>query len=128
MKKVFTLLVALIVFSAVFAQQNTQYYNRSYNNWNTPTDNRNYNDNNGYYNDRPDHGVVITNDNSQYQHEDRRYNDNYRRAEMDHINRDYDRRINEYRNNRRLNAYDRDRYIESTERERGEKLRAFGGG
>lgn len=47
---------------------------------------------------------------------------------MERINRDYDRRINDFRNNRRLNAYERDHYMERTERERGEKLKAFGGG
>src|SRR3954471_7602234 len=105
MKKIFTMLVALLAFSAVFAQYNPQYNNRSDNNWNTPADNRHYNnDNDGYYNDRPDHGVVITNDNNRYQHgdkryDDRRYNDNYRHEEMDRINHDYDRRINDYRNN-----------------------------
>ncbi len=129
MKKIFTLLVALVAFSTVFAQHNPQDNRRSSNDWNTPTDNRHYNnDNDGYYNDRQDHAVVITNDHNRYQPDNRRYDDNNRRAEIEHINRDYDRRINDYRNNRRLNAYDRDRYIQRTERERSEKLKAFGGG
>src|SRR3954451_21639750 len=110
MKKIFTLLVALVAFSAVFAQNNTPYYNRSSSNWNKQSDNRRY-DNNDHYNDRPDHAVVITNDN-RYHPDNHKHDDNYRRAEMERINRDYDRRINDYHNDRRLNAYDRDRYIQ----------------
>jgi len=126
MKKIFTLLVALVAFSAVFAQNNTSYYNRSSNNWNKQPDSRGY-DNNGYHNDRPDHAVVITNDN-RYQPDNHKYDDNYRRAEIDRINHDYDRRINDYRNNRRLNVYERDRYIQMAQKEKNDKLKAFGGG
>jgi len=127
MKKIFTLLVALVTFSAVFAQHNYPYNNGRQDNWNNQTDNRNYS-NGGYYGDRPDHGIVITNDNGRYQSDDYRYHDNSRRAEIDRINRDYDRRINDYRNNRKLNAYDRDRYIRMAQREKSNKLKAFGGG
>src|SRR3954449_12375135 len=99
MKRIFTLLIALATFSGVFAQCNMPDYDRSSNNWNRSSDNRHYNDNanDGYYNDRSDHGVVITNDNNRYQKNDR-HNDYDRRAEADRINRDYDRRINDYRN------------------------------
>jgi hypothetical protein len=127
MKKFFTLLIALTAFSAVFAQSKMSYNNHSSNNWNTPVDNRIYNDNDGYYNDRPDHAIVITNDNKRYQ-KNNHYNDYDRRAEVERINRDYDRRINDYRNNRRLNAYERNRSIQMAEKERSDKLKAFGGG
>jgi hypothetical protein len=127
MKKIFTLLVALVAFSVVFAQHNTPYNNGSSNKWNMQSDNRRY-DNNDYYNDRPDHAVVITNDNNRYQPDDHKYDDNYRRAEIERINRDYDRRINDYHNNRILSAYERDRYIRMAQKERNDKLKAFGGG
>ena len=111
MKRIFTLLIALATFSGVFAQRNMPDYDHSSNNWNAPTDNRHYNDNDGYYNDRSDHAIIISNDNNRYQHNDH-YNDYDRRAEVDRINRDYDRRINDYRKNRRLNACERERNIQ----------------
>ena len=127
MKRLFTLLIALATFSGVFAQRNMSNYDHSSNNWNTPTDNRHYNDNDGYYNDQTDHAIVITNDNNRYQQHGY-YNDYDRRAEAERINRDYDRQINDYRNNRRLNTYERERNIQRMERERSNKLKAFGGG
>ena len=126
MKKIFTLFIALISFSVLFAQRNSSYNNYPSNNWNT-TDKRHYNDrNDDYYNNRTDHAVVIRDD--RYQHNDCNYNDNYRRKQMENINRDYDRRINDYRYNRKMNAYERQRQIEILQRERNDKLKAFGGG
>ena len=125
MKKIFTLFITLVAFSAVFAQRNTSYNSHSSNGWNTPTDNRHYND--GYNNDRPDHAVVIIQNDRRYKQNDH-YNNNDRRAEIERINREYNRQINEYRNNRRLGAYERERNIQRIERERNDKVKAFGGG
>jgi len=47
---------------------------------------------------------------------------------MDRVNRDYDRRINDYRNDCSLSSYDRDRRINETERERKEKTASFAKG
>src|SRR5690349_4404410 len=127
MKRIFTLLIALATFSSVFAQRNMPDYDHVSNNWNTPSDNRHYNDNDGYYNDRSDHAIIISNDNNRYQHKDH-YNDYDRHAEVERINRDYDWRINDYRKNRRLNAYERERNIQRIEKERSDKLKVFGGG
>ena len=127
MKKIFTLFIALITFSSLFAQRGSSCNNYPSNNWNTQSDNRHYNDNRGY-NNYPDHGVVFTNGNDWYGHDNGYRNDDERRAAMDRLNRDYDRRINDYRNNHRLNTYERERQIEVLQRERNDKLKAFGGG
>lgn len=119
MKKIFTLLVALIAFSATFAQRNTSNDHYTYDSRNVRTNNN--------YNPNQDHAIIIKSDNNQYRYNDRNY-DNNRRAEIERINRDYDRRINDYRNNRRMNAYERERNIARMEKERNDKLKAFGGG
>ena len=127
MKKMFTLFIALAAFCSVFAQRNVPDYDHSSKNWNIPSDNRHYNDNNGHYNDHSDHAIIITKDNNRYQQNDR-YHDYDRRAEIDRVNRDYDSRITDYRNNRRISAYERERNIQRIEKERSDKLKAFGGG
>lgn len=50
MKKMFTLLMSLMVFSALFAQYNKPYDNRKYDNHNAPYNNGGYSNNNGNYN------------------------------------------------------------------------------
>lgn len=42
------------------------------------------------------------------------------------MNKDYDRRIDGYRNDRSLNWYERDRRINQAEQERKQKAKAFG--
>jgi hypothetical protein len=56
-------------------------------------------------------------------------NDDYKRqADYDRMNREYDSRIDGYRNDRRLNKYERDRRIQQAEQERQQKAKAFGTG
>ena len=56
-------------------------------------------------------------------------NDDYKRqAEYDRMNREYDSRIDGFRNDRRLNRYERDRRIQQAEQERQQKVKAFGTG
>jgi len=72
---------------------------------------------------------------AQYHLNDYAYNSNHgqnvdrnRQAEYDRINRQYDQRINGYRNDRSISAHDRDRRIHDVELERQQSLRSFGGG
>ena len=56
-------------------------------------------------------------------------NDDYKRqADYDRMNREYDSRIDGYRNDRRLNKHERDRRIQQAEQERQQKAKAFGTG
>jgi hypothetical protein len=57
-----------------------------------------------------------------------RYDDRRRQEEIDRLNYDHDRRINDYRNDRSLNVYERNRRIDYAERERQGKLKSFVGG
>lgn len=48
-----------------------------------------------------------------------------RQQEVDRINRDYDRRVDDYRKDRSLSPYERDRRIAQAEQERKEKTNSF---
>jgi hypothetical protein len=58
----------------------------------------------------------------------RRFDDNRRQQEYHRMNRDYDRRIDQYRRDRRMSRYERDRQIQQAEYERQQRNRSFGTG
>ncbi len=153
MKKMFTLFMALVTFSALFAQYDKPFDNRGNDNRNASRNDHFYNNNgddnrnndsrwnkgsggfdntdarmhNDDPNFRPDRAIDM------HRNDDRgrgfdRMNDRDRRAEMDRINHDYDRRIDDYRNNRGINNWERNREIDRLKRERAAKLKSFGGG
>lgn len=63
---------------------------------------------------------------NRYDNKDRR-RDIERQREMERINRDYDRRVYDYRHNRSMSCYERDRRIAQMERERQARLKSFTG-
>ncbi len=117
MKKIFTLILVAtgLTFAASAQNRNDRYNDQDRYQVDQQNDYRNYND---------------RNQSKDYGYNDRRNrNDDYRRqAEYDRMNRDYDRRIDGYRNDRRLNRYERNRRIQEAEWERQEKAKAFGKG
>lgn len=121
MKAIFTLLLTVGSLTSVLAQshrddrQQNNDYNRSVvSNHNTYQQPRGYHD--------PSNTTVWNNHNEQY------HSDRERQQQVDQINHDYDRRINEYRNNRSMNNYERNRRINQLENERKSKLKSFAGG
>lgn len=116
MKKIFALLITMGSLTTVFAQDRDHDRDKDRSFGRTETvryDNRQP----GYGQDRNSYG---------YPSNDR--NDRARQEELDRLNRDYDRRINDYRNDRNLSAYERDRRIQEAERERKEKAGSFAKG
>ncbi len=122
MKKIIVLLIAVTSFTVSFAQQG---YNRNQkNNHNQP----------GYENRKPndqysqnyskDYGYKDFDHN----YNDRNYNQRNQQADIDRVNRDYDRRIYTYRNDHSINRYQRDRMIRQAEMERSQKISSFAGG
>lgn len=152
MKKIIAFAVGLFSVTAIFAQSrnhNDRYgnYNESGNvvlgrNQDSHHNGYGYDSNNGYGSHngyrssnayRSNNGYNSQNGHYNYnnypsQRRDNRYNDQRRREEMDRINGDYDRRIDEYRRDRSINTYERDRRIQQAQRERSEKLKSFAGG
>jgi hypothetical protein len=117
MKKLMALVLSMMSLSVVFAQshsgRNNQYNNRQSSRDVVLNSRDGYSSNNRY-----DNTVSYNNGRD----EDRR------RQESDRINREYDSRINDYRNDRSINARERDYRINQAENERKEKLRSFTGG
>ena len=115
MKKLIVILIAAISFSAVSAQsrdnshymqdrrQVTQRDNHNYNNANRSNDYA-YNNNNQWKNDRD------------------------RQNAYDRMNKQYDQKINGYRNDRSLGANERDRRIREAGQERQQQSKSFGTG
>lgn len=115
MKKLIIILIAAVSFNAASAQSRNDRYQQQDRKQVTQTrDNQNYHD--------------------QYHSNDYAYNNNRqkddrnRQAEYDRINRQYDQRINGYRNDRSINVYERDRRIHEAEQQRQQSLKSFGGG
>jgi len=75
----------------------------------------------GYNNRRGRH-------NNDYERQRQYEYERQRQAEFDRMNRDYDRRIEGYRNNRRMSRYERERQIQQAEYERQERAKSFGKG
>lgn len=65
MKKMFTLLLSLMAFSALFAQYDRSNDNRNYNNHNGNYNGGNYGVNNGNFS--PEHGAMMHHDNDNFQ-------------------------------------------------------------
>ena len=119
MKKLIILSIAIMSFGAVFAQQRNdrgrqpQGYNQQNNNHD-----RDYSSNNNHgYNNRDNNW-----------NNNQRYDNNDHRADIERVNREYDQRINGYRNDRSINTYERDRRIRQAEYERSQKANSFGKG
>ena len=116
MKKMFTLFLSLMMFSAIFAQYNDRGYDDHY---------ASYGNNDPNY--RPDRAVTMQRADNRWQPRDR-MNDNDRRVAIDRVNRDYDRRIDDYRANRRVNGWERDREIDRLKKEKAARLKNLGAG
>lgn len=117
MKKMFTLFLSLMTFSAIFAQ----YGNRGCNN-----DNTSYGNYDPNY--RPDRAVNMQPGYNDWQRRGDRMNDYDRRVAIDRVNRDYDRRIDDYRMNRRMDRYEREREITRLKKEKAARLKNLGAG
>lgn len=113
MKKLIIILIAAVSFNVASAQSRNDRYQQQDRKQVTQTrDNQNYAHSNDYaYNNN--HGQTI---------------DRNRQVEYDHMNRQYNQRIQLYRNDRSLSAFDRDRRIHEAEQERQQSLKSFGGG
>ncbi len=125
MKKLITCLVAILSFSVLYAQGNKRNQQHCDHDRNASYDNRRYDERDVSY--RPAHGVEKRQQHDAYARNDR-YNDRDRRAEIDRVNRDYDRRIKDYQNDRRITNLEREREVERLKKERNAKLKNFAGG
>jgi hypothetical protein len=119
MKKLIILSIAMMSFGAVFSQQRNDMgrrpdYNQSKNTRHISNDNSSYSNDHGY-----------NNNNNQGNRYDDRYDNRNHRADIDRVNREYDQRINGYRNDRSINSYERDRRIRQAEYERTQKVNSF---
>jgi DUF4097 and DUF4098 domain-containing protein YvlB len=115
MKKLIIILIAAISFSAASAQsRNNSHYTQDRRQV-TQKDSRNYNN----ANRSNDHAY---NNNNQWK------NDRDRRNAYDGMNKQYDQKINGYRNDRSLSANERDRRIREAEQERQQQSKSFGTG
>ncbi|MCW3094287.1 MAG: hypothetical protein JWP81_5356 [Ferruginibacter sp.] len=116
MKKLIVLFIAAIFINAASAQgyNDRGRMNERQETWNTRSTVTRYE--NTHSNDH------------EYDKKDRRADDYRRQAETDRANREYDQRINQYRNDRSINAYERERRINDMQRERQQKVNSFGKG
>ena len=119
MKKLIIILIAALSFTAASAQSRKDSYNR-------PDRNQvNQTRDNGYNNDLRHSSDYAYNNNNAY---NKGRNDRSRQATYDHMNQQYDQRIDGYRNDRSLGSFERDRRIKEAEQERQEKSKSFGNG
>ncbi|MDQ2752693.1 MAG: hypothetical protein M3R72_06685 [Bacteroidota bacterium] len=91
MKKMVTLFLSLLGFSALFAQYNNPAENRNYNNGNTTYNGGNYRTNNGNY--MPEQGTTMRYNDHNFQRDEHRGDFDRQRAEnvrMDGYHRDHD--------------------------------------
>ncbi len=120
MKKLIIILIAALSFTAASAQSRKDSYNRpDHNQVNQTWDN-------GYNNDQHRSNDYAYNNNNAYNKG--RNDDRSRQAAYDHMNQQYDQRIDGYRNDRSLGSFERDRRIKEAEQERQEKSKSFGNG
>jgi Ni/Co efflux regulator RcnB len=115
MKKLIIILIAAISFNAVSAQSRDSYTKEDHG---QATQTR---DDNRYNNRQPSKAYAY---NSNYG----RDNDRNRREEYDRVNRQFDKKIEAYRNDRSLNPYERDRRINEAGQQRQQALCSFGNG
>lgn len=127
MKKLIIILIAAISFNAASAQSKNDSYKKQDRKQVTQTkDNHNYNDqssSNGYAYNNSNNNRDYAYNNNKGKNDDRD-----RQAQYDRVNRQYDQRINEYRNDRSINSRERDRRINEAQRERQRSLAGFGTG
>lgn len=117
MKKLIIILIAAISFNAASAQsQNSSRYSQDRRQV-MQNDSRNYNNAN-----RSNHYAYDNNNNHQWK------NDRDRQDAYDRMNRQYDQKIDGYRNNRSLSSNERNRRIREAERERQQQSKSFGTG
>ena len=125
MKKMFTLLLSLISFSALFAQYDKPYNDRRDNDRIAAYNDQRCNDNVDY--NRPNRAVDMRTGDGRWGDYDR-MSDRDSRSEIDRLNRDYDRRIDDYRNNRRIREWERQREIDRLKKEKAARLKNLGAG
>jgi DUF4097 and DUF4098 domain-containing protein YvlB len=123
MKKLFTLLFAIGTVTIASAQSG---FNR-----NGYDNDRRYNENirsdkNDKWNDQ--RGYDRNNDRDYNRGYDRGYNERKRQEEAMRIRREYDMKIQRYRNDRHITTYERNKRIVIIEKERDNKLRSVLGG
>jgi len=126
MKKLLVIAIAAFSFTAASAQNRNDNYRQD----RYPADQRNDGWDNKDQRQSNDHAYGRNDDRDQRSN-DRGYgrnDDRNRQAEFDRMNRQYDQRINGYRNDRSLNRYERDRRIREAEMERQQQSRSFGKG
>lgn len=116
MRKFLVLLISMVALGTATFAQNGYDRRGSTDRYGSPYYKEGYNSSKDRY-DEHKHGRY---DNDRYKRE--------RRAEWERINRDYDNRIRDYRNDRRMSNYERNRRIQELERERQQKANSFGKG
>ncbi len=114
MKKLIVILIAAISFNAASAQSRNDSYRKQDRQVVQTRDDHNYN--------------MQRNDDYAYNNNYSRDNDRNRQEEYDRMNKEYDKRIEGYRNDRWLSNKDRDRKIREAEQERQRAVRSFGNG
>ena len=117
MKKLIIILITAISFNAASAQsRNSSRYSQDRRQA-MQNDSRNYNNAN-----RSNDYAYDNNNNHQWK------NDRDRQDAYDRMNRQYDQKIDGYRNNRSLSSNERNRRIREAERERQQQSKSFGTG
>ncbi|MEO5685374.1 MAG: hypothetical protein ABIQ88_22190 [Chitinophagaceae bacterium] len=121
MKKLLILCLATISYSAIFAQDHSRnvYTDNNYSRGYTPPKKQprdNYKD------------QVYANNDRRYNGNNQRINERDRQTGIAQANRDYDLRVNSYRNDRSINPYERDKRIREAQWDRQQKVNSFGKG
>jgi hypothetical protein len=129
MKKIFTMILVAAGLLSVNAAS-AQYRNdRNNNQGSYPVYQQNDNWNNNQGQQSRDYGSNNRRGrNNDYERQRQYEYERQRQAELDRMNRDYDRRIEGYRNDRRMSRYERERQIQQAEYERQQKAKSFGKG
>jgi len=122
MKKLYVFFIAMISMSTLFAQ-NRGKNNYQKDNYSQDNKQRGYNQQNDNYKDRS-----YSNDDHYYNGKQPPIREKDRRAAIDRVNRDYDQRISQYRNDQSINSYERDRRIARAQSERQQQINSFGKG
>ena len=127
MKKLIILLIASVSFNVASAQsRNDSYKNQDRKQVSQTTATHNYYDQSS----SNDYAYNNSNNNRDYAYNNNKgHNDNrYRQAGYDRLNRQYDQKINDYKNDRSISGKERDRRINEAQDERQRSLAGFGTG
>jgi hypothetical protein len=138
MKKIFTMILFAAGTISFAAAQSYNHKASGYTDDKKISNNRDipvaYNKNTDY-NKQDRYQPVQTKDNwqnkDQHQTNDLAYgrkDDHDRQADFDRMNKQYDQKINDYRNDRSMSRFDRDRKIREAEQERQQQSKGFGKG